>query len=629
MSNQPNPLNPISPDRLNQQTLANSPSLQTDLLNANRRTPKGGSDVQSKVAFLNNLSRGESPTPAPASSGCQNAALQRAILGREEAESALARASAELSESRSRERRISERVESLLEDLQTAKEHQGYQRGDFLKEVKKAKKEAFRAGSTLLKVQEELNNSRAEAQGLKDEVISEREAKENAKQEAFERTYALTGLTEELETLKGRLRSVEANNHSNTLEAQARRMHREEIGRMSLAEGDLAFLTTPRKPKRSAEDLGSTPVPDTTNPSSSYATPPKRQRVSDVMANEGGRDITTPETQCHTISDLQDDLAYERWRTADLESMIHFMKMECQFKACSCRLAEYQGETYVHDEEYAAKMNKVRAQEVAKNPEEPEERHVPVTDKAPRAPPVDASSQTSRSAVDDETLTKTEPNEKPMKEPLIAFSPATGTFRTIPSPSRDSVEEPQGEPMVLSRPVEPHGLSHIEAISRSHLNDSSKGAAKRHYLFHNSTSGITTPVQAAAPRTSAEDVKSRSQILGGQGIYDAADANEHPTTTTVPLRTEASSPDQPGPVPGTPVNREEALAQIRARRGRAHSTKRSVSASETTVRPARTGATPVRDARRIPGLHQQSATRSDGDLNERRDLSAPIRMFHR
>lgn len=585
--------------------------------------------MQSKVAFINNLSQGESPTPAPASSGSQNAALQRAILGREEAESALARASAELSESRSRERRISERVESLLEDLQTVKERQGHDRGVFDKEVKKARRDAFRAGSGMLQVQEDLKNSRAEAQALKDEVLSEREAKEHARQEAFERTYALTGLTEELETLKGRLRSAEANNHSNTLEAQARRMHREEIGRMTLAEGDLAFLTTPRKPKRSAEDSGSTPVPDATNPSSSYETPPKRQRVSDVMANEGSRDITTPETQRHAISDLQDDLAYERWRTADLESMIHFMKMECHFKVCSCRLAEYHGETYVHDEEYAAKMNKLKAQGAAKDPEKSEERHAPVTDTAPRLS-ADASAQTSQRAVDDNSPpVKVEPDEKPMEEPVIAFSPATGTFRTIPSPARDSVEEPQGEPMVLSRPVEPHSLSHAEVITRSHLIDSSAGPAKRHYLFHNSTSGITTPVQAAAPRTSAEDFKSRSQILGRQEIYDAADTNEHPTTRIVPLRTEESSPNQPGPVPGTPVNREQALAQIQARRGRAHSTKRSVSASDTTVRPARTGATPVRDARRIPGLHQPSATRSDGDQNERRDLSAPIRMFHR
>lgn len=628
MSSSSNALKSASPEKMNQQLLAGSPSRPIDLRDLHRKTPKGVSDVQSRVAFLNNLS--SSPTHGPASSGSQGAALQRAILGREEAESALASVSAQLSESQSRERRISERLESLLEDLQTAKERQAHERVVFEKEIKKVRKEAFRAGSALVKLQEELKHSRAEAKGLRDEVSSEREAKEHAKQEAFERTYALTGLTDELETLKGRLRSVEANSRANTLEAQARRMQRMEVGRTTLAEGDLAFLTTPRKHKRSADDATSTPVTGPTNISNSYETPPKRQRVSDFTAPEGVEDIVTPENGRDVVSQLQDELAFEKKQVAELEDMIHFMNMECQFKICSCRLAESKGETFIHDKEYAAKMDKIKAEKSAKNLENGEGGLAPVTERAAKPPPsAIASGQMSHTSIDEDAAIKAEARVGTMEVPLIAFSPASGTFRTISSPAKDP-EDQYGEPLVISRPVESRiDSSPSKSITPSPLVDSSQGDAKHHNALFHSTSRATTPVQAVDSGTSTEDTNAHSQRLGGHKIHATEAADERPTTKTVPLRTEASPPSQFGATPGTPVDREEALAQIRARRGRTHSSKRSVSTSEATARGARTGVTPNRKAKRTPGFQQQGSARSEGDLSERRDLSAPVKMFRR
>lgn len=631
MSTPPNALNPVSPERMNQQTLTASPSLPIDLLSIQRKTPRG-SDVQSRVAFLNHLSRGDSSPTAtrPTSSGGQNAALQRAILGREEAESALAKASSQLSESQYRERRISERVESLLEELQTAKERQANERVVFEKEIRKVRKEAFRAGSAVVKLQEELKHSRAEIKGLNDKVLSEREAKDNAKQQAFEREYTLASLTEELEVLKGRVRSVETNRHSDVLEAQARRMHREEIGRMTLTEGDLAFLATPRKPKRSAEDSVNSPVPDPANPS--HQTPQKRQRVSDVTTQEENEDITTPESQRDTISELQADLDHERWRRADLEDMIHFMKMECQFKVCSCRLAEYQGTTYIYDKEYDEKMKKMGA-EAEENSAKSKEHDTPaITENqpSPRAAPVEMQ-QTARS----EVTVKPEPHVEAAEEPLIAFSPATGTFRTIPSPSRDIAQDqdPQGEPMVICRAVDSETPAPTEPMARSPLASLSEGKTNRHNHQPNSSIEKAAPAQhrlftpdMEPPTTHTEGEFQMS--FAHAGDEDAID-EEHLTTRSVPLRGEASSPTQFAAVPGTPINREEALAQIRARRGRAHSTKRSASASEASARATRMGVTPVRGVRRIPGFQQRSALKSENDKSDRRDLSAPIRMFHR
>jgi hypothetical protein len=85
-------------------------------------------------------------------------------------------------------------------------------------------------------------------------------------------------------------------------------------------------------------------------------------------------------------------------------------------------------------------------------------------------------------------------------------------------------------------------------------------------------------------------------------------------------------------VPDTPIDREQALAQIRARRGRTHSKQRSVSASEP-GRAARASAgsnpTPARGPRRLPNPNLRADSRTENELGERRDMSAPVRMFRR
>ncbi|KAJ6177455.1 hypothetical protein N7485_004369 [Penicillium canescens] len=349
-------LHPVSPERMNQQTIPASPSLPADLLTLHHKNARGVSEVQAKVAFLNGLSRGASPG---GSSAANNAAIQRAILGREEAESALATAQEELSEAESRERRISERLESLLEELHGTKERQGHERSIFEKEIRKARKEAFRAGSTLVKLQEELKHSKSEVKALKDEVTAERESKEKAKQEAFERAYALAGLTEELEVLKGKLRSLETDNHSSNLEVRAHEIRREDFDRMSLAEGDLAFLTTPRRPKRVAAGSVRSPALEQEE-DEAEATPPKRPRLSDVaIKNERPASEAGPvEVDEDVLEEMKEDLVFERRRRVAAEEMVHFLNIECQFERCSCRIAESQGRRYIYDRDYYDRFQK-------------------------------------------------------------------------------------------------------------------------------------------------------------------------------------------------------------------------------------------------------------------------------
>jgi len=682
-------LHPVSPERMNQQTIPASPSLPTDLLSLHHKNTKGVSEVQAKVAFLNNLSRQASPNPQ-SQSAAQNAALQRAVLGREEAESALESVQEELSEAQSRERRISERLESLLEELHGTKERQAHERTIFEKEIRKARKEAFRAGSTLVKLQEELKHAKSEAKALKDEVAAEREAKDTAKQEAFERAYALAGLTEELEVLKGKLRSMEASNHSNTLEVRAHEIRKEDFGRLSLAEGDLAFLTTPRRPKRAAAGSVRSPAPELEN-NDAEATPPKRQRLSECTTTAGDDQVaaetSSSESYNEVIGDLQDELELERRRRSEAEEMVHFMNIECQFERCSCRIAESQGRRYVYDQEYFEKFQKplleaqakaearaqanAQAEAEAKAKAKAEAQAKADADAARRAharvevpPPVPAhveplhndshSSYTpsvepptptrnhnivehtpvrQQPALTNKTI-KAEPTEPPEKmpmpaEPLVTFSPETGTFTTYPSPLRDNVRPRRTDSFASSgiRDSNAHSISHRDWRNSAISTASSVPQPESYTPSTEPVPQRMNRISPSEPTSATENDDPRPSRRQERQPYQSQSL----TTKRIPLREEIESHGSSAGLHDTPINREEALAQIRARRSRARSKQRSVSANEATGRSAgSTGSvksTPGRPSKHVPNLRADS--RTENDVNERRDLSAPVRMFRR
>lgn len=671
-------LHPVSPERMNQQSIPASPSLPTDLLSLHHKNNKSVSDVQAKVAFLNSLSHQGSPVN-PAQQAANNAALQRAMLGREEAESALASVQEELSEAQSRERRISERLESLLEELHSTKERQCHERSIFEKEIRKARKEAFRAGSTLVKLQEELKHAKFEAKALKDELAAEREAKDKAKQEAFERAYALAGLTEELGDLKGKLRSMEASNHSNTLELRAHEIRKEDFGRLSLAEGDLSFLTTPRRPKRVAADSVRSPGPETDADASAEATPPKRQRLSECTTTAGEEQVASTaspsEMDNELMKELRDELVFERRLRAQAEEMVHFLNIECQFERCSCRLAESQGRRYIYDAEFFERFQKpqLEAEAVRRAKEDRQAEKARLTEEARQAEEArqvekarqlqeareadearqaeatrearahEVQSQKSYTPSVDpptpvrhrmETGVKAEPADPPEQmqmpeEPMVTFSPETGTFKTFPSPLRDNV-----------RPLrtDSFAASELTGSQYKRVSDLMNSAAPRRHAGSSTTyesqtssrADRATPSQSAL-RESMEAptfVETRPTRPAVRDHYQPS----HSTSRRVPLREATDSHNSSSSlVPDTPINREEALAKIRERRGRARSKQRSVSANEASGRSSRstenTGTTSGRGPRRIPNLRADS--KSENELSGRRDLSAPVRMFRR
>lgn len=114
------PLFPVSPERSNRQALPHSPSLPSDLHDPYKSAhSQENSDVKNKVAQFNSLSK-----EAAQRRKDNEAAMRRAILGREEAESEAKRARDEnralrkdLEEGKAREKKVAERLESIMVSL--------------------------------------------------------------------------------------------------------------------------------------------------------------------------------------------------------------------------------------------------------------------------------------------------------------------------------------------------------------------------------------------------------------------------------------------------------------------------------------------------------------------------------
>ncbi|OJD26614.1 hypothetical protein ACJ73_01996 [Blastomyces percursus] len=628
-------LHPVSPERINQQKMNGHPVHPSELSPLQHKHTRTDSDVQAKVAYLNQLSRASSPAPSHPSS-TTTAALHRAILGREEAEASLQATLAELSEANSRERRVSERLESLMEELHALKQRQTHERAVFEKEVRRARKEAFRAGSALVKAQEELKTSRVEIKTLKEEVAGERDAKEKAKQEAFERAYALAGLTEEMEVLKEKTRSFETDNQSDILEARAEEMRAETPkSRPPLAERDVAACT-PTSLQLKSDRISSSPRKSGINyqaASLRLGSPLKMSvsRCNSFKENEAPKESSARD---ELLENLEQDLAFEKRRRLKAEDMVHFLKMECQFHRCSCRLAEMQGLRYIHD----AKWNEMNPENEAKvtNSMSSQQAAPQVTKLLDSAPIVIAH------------------REMQTTEPAVAFCPDTGTFKAVSSsasPSnidtQSSIRQRKTGPELSplpSRPQYNHTPASVQVSQTMEIEMEdpkptdmiTEPSALAQNPFQPVTQPATALEPASAPRLFPRNLDVETTHFPTQ--MAPADATTPTmigsmttttTTTTIPLHSEDYWSRAHCPVPGTPVTREEALAQIRARRGRAQTLKRSASANDAASRPssrsrsrlANTSTTPIHGAKRIPWSSRPASRVA------KRDFSAPTGRY--
>ena len=279
-------------------------------------------------------------------------------------------------------------------------------RSVYEKEVKRARKEAFKVSSEHVMLQEELKTARNRYTLMREEVDVQKRKLAEKEEEAFAAQYRLVGAQEELHVLAQRMKLVEQER-----DALRTSLKEEEIARIA-AEGRI-------------------PLPPST-PSDEFASPRKSGLRTPVYTREtvdkDNADPFGPDRYDARLEELQRDLATERRRHIDTQGLIRFMKLECQLHACSCRRAEQQGANYVFDESLPIP-----------------ERRAP-----PKSLPYSQTLLTDRgdllSPFEESVLVRQPATTSPELETLIEFSPATGTFSKTKSPRKQmaSMEDTMG-----------------------------------------------------------------------------------------------------------------------------------------------------------------------------------------
>ena len=378
----------------------------------------------------------------------------------------------------------------IQEELQRTKQMHTHSQGIYEKEVRRARKEAFKSSSALVKLQEELKSARNKYTLMREEVDVQRRKVDAKEQERFATQYQLVGLQEDLDKLRQQNKIIEAER-----DALKTSLKEEEVARIA-AEGALAL-----PPSKGGEEFAS-----------------RKRTRQDRESLKENIDPEAPAVEDELFL-LKEEVRMEKRMRLRADDQVHFMKMECQFQCCSCRVAERQGVEYVHDDSLAKQMAEM-ASNIAEeyiSSSTSTHAHPEQTQNRPSTPPRQPSEQREAS------------------EPLT-FSPRTGTFYKTPSPAKPapstSAQLLDLSPSRQTTPPPPAQPS-LQPITMDQTPSFTFPLTPR-------------PLPMPPPRTIS-----------------------HTTTVTVPLKAD----DFFSPAPATPggISREEALEQIRQRRGRARS----------------------------------------------------------
>lgn len=215
---------------------------------------------------------------------------------------------------------------SIQEELQRTKETHAHSQTLYEKEVRRARKEAFKASSATVKLQEELKTARNRFTLMREEAEAQRRKAEGRDQAVFSAEYLNVGLQEEIEKVKQQLKAAE-----DERDALRTSLKKEEVARIA-AEGKIPL------PVSKEQDEFSSPKKSAQRPHRESLKENEDPMAAEEFDEEAG---------------LREQLGIERRVRQRAEAQIDFMKMECQFRCCSCRIAESQGKDYIHDNSLA------------------------------------------------------------------------------------------------------------------------------------------------------------------------------------------------------------------------------------------------------------------------------------
>ncbi|KAL2075518.1 hypothetical protein VTL71DRAFT_461 [Oculimacula yallundae] len=302
------PLFQVSPDRVNQQRAS---AIFDDSPSGSPHRHSRESSVHEKVAAFNSLAFQGKTLERKAN----DAALKRAMLGREEAESEMRRYRDEtralrrqVDEGKERERRVGERLENVMENYGRAKETHAHTQTLWEKEIRRARKEAFKSQSAVVKLQEELKSARNAVKMIQADLEQEKERSMKREQEAFAARYQLVGAQEEVSQVQEQLKLVEQERDALRTIAQE-----EEIARIA-AEGRM-------------------PLPTLTE-DDEFASPKKARKSLDMIT------ITSSAASEEELDNLRMLMEWEQQRANRAHDRVEFLELECRMNCCISKAAQ-------------------------------------------------------------------------------------------------------------------------------------------------------------------------------------------------------------------------------------------------------------------------------------------------
>ena len=478
---------------------------------------------------------------------------------------------------------------------------------EYKKKWMEAHKENLRSTAMIPTLQTKLQGLQRNIQRAESDVRFKTEEAAKYQNQVYSLQVELEGVSsrlgEEIETLKDKLRLIEGER-----DALKTSLKEEEVMRVA-AEGNIALPTA----GLDEEDEFASPVRS-----------PRKQHI--FRREDDDKENVSPKKGAVELRFLQQELATERRLRERAQDQIDFMKMECQFQCCSCRIAENKGKNYVHDDMYAAEMQRIKMSVPAYTPpasshgddlmEDIVIKQEHIENDRPLTPPSEPSIEQEQAIdntdhTDDHTVLVHPEASDP--EAMVLFSPSTGTFKSVPSPVKASTSGLDSTPAKPSR----LGLSAVTEMTT----ESSRWAPDAHCTII-PTEVVSPPAvrpesRAELVRSDRNDSKAADISIHEDAIEDTDEEDdvEPPTpthepsgpatpyltrtittTTTIPLHFSPATPAfKPGRGPMTPstvahaaadartpvlgelslnklpFDREAALEAIRERRGRARS----------------------------------------------------------
>ncbi|ORY16452.1 hypothetical protein BCR34DRAFT_597733 [Clohesyomyces aquaticus] len=345
-----------------------------------------------------------------------------------------------------------------------------------------------------------------------------------------------------------------------------------------------------------------------------FGSPVRSPRKPRTDRDDEDKENVAPRKTAVTLKFIQQELLSEKRLRERAEEQIEFMKMECQFQCCSCRIADLKGTKYVHDDTYNAEMEHIKASVPVMTPpsihgdeivEAVTIKQEPVDDALEavfiKQEPVDNSEPLLDLAK--ATDTADHALAPAIEEPAVAFSPTTGTFKAIASPVKNREASP-------STPARTDLSSIVEAVAGS-----SPWTPDANSTVIPAETASPPPLRPVSRQESSKKPSVSTIVIHEDAIEDGEDENSGPltpphgpsgpatpyltrtitTTTTIPLHFSPVTPATKGNdmTPSTiahqpthtssshaladlsmnklPFDRQAALEQIRERRGRARS----------------------------------------------------------